>query len=248
MSIESNARKFGELYSAHHLTGWQLGNLVARSCQLGQAGRPTKITTVNGISVNLDDGNCPPVADYRVSLNRFAELAGISSSNVAYYWHAWNLAAEDGLVQSAQSLDIDEDDPSIDDLIADGIDWSDYYQRAKSKRTQKNSAPVEEVESEDPPAKKPTKKSTKSKEPQQDNDGDVSVSFGDASDKLLQARDAIENGISLFSSIPTDQLKESDFAIVTEISRAIATFSFQLASVTMRLEEEAKLKGWSVHE
>lgn len=139
--------------------GWRLGLLVARNVAPGKAGRPKA-------EDNHSLENDSPV---KVSMNQFAELAGVSVSHVKYYYDAWELAAEAKLVPSADSIapgdeevDVEADSIEVDDNPR--THWTHFYGLAKN-----------------PPdkAKKPEKK--RDSIPADDNDA-VDSDFGLADD------------------------------------------------------------------
>ena len=139
--IESDAQEFG---IGVRCGGWRLGLLVARSVEPGKAGRPS-----NNRSLENDSS--------KTSMNRFAELAGVSVSHVKYYYDAWQLAAQASLVPSAETIQPGDEDVDVE---ADSIEvednpkthWSHFYQLAKNppeKISKKKKQPKEEAVEED---------------------------------------------------------------------------------------------------
>lgn len=122
--IDSDAKEFGV---GVRCGGWRLGLLVARNVAKGTAGRPKA-------DANHSLENDSPA---KVSMNQFAELAGVSVSHVKYYYDAWELAAKASLVPSAEKIMPGEDDIDVE---ADSIEvednprthWSHFYQLAKN--------------------------------------------------------------------------------------------------------------------
>ncbi|KQH75838.1 hypothetical protein AO501_12375 [Mycobacterium gordonae] len=123
MSINDNAHEFGQHFKQG---GWRLGFLVARSVEHGgSGGRPSE-------NRSLENGSG------KVSISRFAELAGVSKSHVSYYFKAWQLAADDKLCPSAEQLSPDSDDGLRDDIDEDDNHtremWLKYLQQAREPR------------------------------------------------------------------------------------------------------------------
>jgi hypothetical protein len=87
MPVDDDAREFGQHFKQG---GWRLGLLVARNVEphKGQ-GKPRPPV----------DEAASPVADEKpskVSGTEFAAKAGVSKQCVAYYYKAWQLAADEG--------------------------------------------------------------------------------------------------------------------------------------------------------
>lgn len=132
MSVDEDAREFGQHFKQG---GWRLGLLVARNVEphKGQ-GKPRP--RVDEVAPMQD----LPVTE-KVSASAFAEKAGVSKQNVAYYYKAWQLAANDGNCPHAETLapddevldDIEEDDQHTREM------WSKYLQKAKEPREPKDS-------------------------------------------------------------------------------------------------------------
>lgn len=123
MAIQENAREFGQHFKQG---GWRLGFLVARSVEHGgNGGRPSENRSLENSSG-------------KVSISRFAELAGVSKSHVSYYFRAWQLAAEDGHCPPAEQMSPDSDDGLRDDIDKDDDHaremWSKYLQQAREAR------------------------------------------------------------------------------------------------------------------
>lgn len=141
--LQSDATEFG---IGVRCGGWRLGLLVARNVEPGQAGRPA--------------GNTSPVMDSsKVSMTKFAELAGTSQSQVTYYYKAWQLAAKANLVPNAAAIQPGDEEICVD---ADAIEveddpktqWSWFYSMAKNppkpKEVQKDSKPKQEKQPDTP--------------------------------------------------------------------------------------------------
>jgi hypothetical protein len=122
MPVDDDAREFGKHFKQG---GWRLGLLVARNVEPGSPGRP---------------GNRSPenVSD-KVSMSKFAELAGVSKSHVSYCFKAWQLAAGEGLCPHAETLS--PDDEVLDDIEQDDEHmlekWPKYLEKAKEPQEPK---------------------------------------------------------------------------------------------------------------
>lgn len=121
MAVDVDAREFGRHFKQG---GWRLGLLVARNVQLSQGKR-------TDLSTGGQDAETP----VKVSGAEFAQRAGVSKQNVAYYFRAWQLAADDGHCPHAENLEpnddealdhIEEDDQHARDL------WLVYYRKARN--------------------------------------------------------------------------------------------------------------------
>jgi hypothetical protein len=117
--LETDAKEFGV---GVRCGGWRLGLLVARNVERKAAGRPSNS------SLEMDSAA-------KVSLTKFAEMAGVSQSHVSYYLAAWELAANAGLVSHAESLspgeEIDVEVDNIEDEDNPNTHWSHFYKLAK---------------------------------------------------------------------------------------------------------------------
>jgi hypothetical protein len=108
--------------------GWRLGLLVARNVTPGKAGRPAAEDN------RSPENDSEPV---KLSMNKFAELAGVSVSHVKYYYDAWELASKASLVPSAGSIQPGDEDIDVE---ADSIEvddnprthWTHFYNLAKN--------------------------------------------------------------------------------------------------------------------
>lgn len=87
---------------------WEGGLLVARSAANDGRGRPSDIRKNPN----------------KVPLTRFAEWASVDDKTVARYLNAWNLAASDGLVPPADTL---EPGGLVDLSHLDAASWAHYY-------------------------------------------------------------------------------------------------------------------------
>jgi hypothetical protein len=125
MALDNDAREFGQHFKQG---GWRLGLLVARNVEHGGAGgRPA-------------ENRSPENSSGKVSISRFAEMAGVSKSHVSYCYKAWQLAADDGKCPHAEALS--PDDEVLDDIEEDDEDhtqelWAKYLQMAKEPQEPK---------------------------------------------------------------------------------------------------------------
>lgn len=112
-NIELDAKEFGE----HVKNGdWKLGLLVARSVEEGTGGPRT----------------AKDLAVSKISLRRFAELAGISDPTVKKYLVAWDRAADAGLVPHSSSLvpgqsTTDDGLPILNEEDHTKATWKEHY-------------------------------------------------------------------------------------------------------------------------
>lgn len=127
--VTKDAAEFGSHFKQG---GWRLGLLVARSVEQGTGGSRDNRSHVNSSA--------------KVSMRQFAEMSGVSLTNVSYYYRAWELAADDGRCTKAKELipgqddledQYDEDDEEL------RSDWSKYLKQARVAKkpvSQKDSA------------------------------------------------------------------------------------------------------------
>lgn len=103
--VEIDAKEFGRFATA---VGWRLGLIAARNVEpgTGQGG-----------------GNFGPHGP-KLSATEFAKIAGKSRQVVMRYHDAWKLAAEDGIVKSANKLNPGDETKLPDDETEP---WSYYY-------------------------------------------------------------------------------------------------------------------------
>lgn len=213
--LNSDAKEFGV---GVRCGGWRLGLLVARNvAHGGSGGRPTA------------ENRSPENGSEKVSISKFAELAGVSKSHVKYYLDAWELAAKAGLVPSSDQITPGEDDIDIE---ADSIEvednprthWTHFYQLAKTPQK----------ESKEP----------KTKEKKQDSvESEIDEDFGiSSSDEPMTEDEAAEAD----SSIQRNQLLEileSTQAIVARLSRIDSvsdnSILLQIASAALDLNTTA---------
>ncbi|QNJ59281.1 helix-turn-helix DNA-binding domain protein [Mycobacterium phage MrMiyagi] len=129
---KNDAAEFGRHFKQG---GWRLGLLVARNCLPSVGGRPTN-----------ESQNRPPVDSFteKTSIREFAEIAGVSKSTVAYYYKAWELAADAGLVLHASELNPGDDDSGVSELEEDNEDdeerrekWKVFYRQARNGEKKK---------------------------------------------------------------------------------------------------------------
>ena len=133
MTYDQDAREFGQ-HVRHG--GWRLGLLVARNCRPGQAGRPS-LKNCPHVDNYEDETNESTSSDNRVGFREFAKIAGVGHAQVAYYYKAWQLAAQDGKVPPADELD-SESEPLQDQLTDDDNTrdlWSKYLHMARESKT-----------------------------------------------------------------------------------------------------------------
>ena len=170
--IERDAKEFGV---SVRCGGWRLGLLVARNVEHGGSGGrpPANRSPENG----LGEG--------KVSMSRFAELAGVSKSHVSYYFNAWELASKAGLVPNAATLSVGDDEVDVEAESIEVEDnprthWSHFYQLAKN-----------------PPEKKPEKPKKKEDSEQVDQDFGLTDSDDDDSDDSLTEEQQAEADSSI---------------------------------------------------
>jgi hypothetical protein len=125
MSIEEDARAFGQHFKQG---GWRLGLLVARNVEphKGQ-GKPRP-------PVDEAESEQQSPSSEKVSGAEFAAKAGVSKQNVAYYFKAWQLAADAGQCPHAESMSPD-DDQALDHIDEEDEhtrdQWLVYYRKAR---------------------------------------------------------------------------------------------------------------------
>lgn len=139
--LDRDAQEFG---IGVRCGGWRLGLLVARNVAPAKAGRPS------AINHSLEND--------KVSMNSFAETAGVAVSQVKYYYDAWELAAQAGLVPKAsqivfgdEEVDVDIDSIEVDDNPR--TEWSHFYGLAR-KPPEKPKAQEKEQDSKPEPKAK----------------------------------------------------------------------------------------------
>ena len=126
-TIDRDAKEFGKHI---RLGGFHLGELVARNCypRKGQ-GQRTDLENEPWAPV-------PEVASGKVSLRKFAQLAGVAQRTVSYHYAAWELAAEEGICTPAAHLNPGDDDPLLKALTEEDDEitrhmWLAYFHRAR---------------------------------------------------------------------------------------------------------------------
>ncbi|AVD99684.1 hypothetical protein HWB51_gp066 [Mycobacterium phage Cuke] len=133
-----DANEFGRHFKQG---GWRLGLLVARNCLPSVGGRPTN-----------ESQNRPPVDSFteKTSIREFAEIAGVSKSTVAYYFKAWELAADAGLVLHSSDLNPGDDDSGVSELEEGNEDdeerrekWKVFYRQARNGEKKQAETKVE---------------------------------------------------------------------------------------------------------
>ena len=123
--LQSDASEFGRAIKCRD---WRLGLLVARNVALVGQGARTDLRT------SAEVGK-------KVSAAEFAKLASdsectVSERTVQYYYKAWELAADAGLVVHADQIEPGDDEvdhfkDSIEDKENPKTKWSYFYQLAK---------------------------------------------------------------------------------------------------------------------
>jgi len=132
-------------------------------------------------------------AGQRISLNEFAKLSGVSHGNVQYYWRAWNLAAEAGIVQAASSLGIDEDDMPDEEHLDD---WHEFYSAARHSE-QENERPTDSGESSDDQASDDQAGQTSENEQNHQADESTKVSdINSARHSLMDVKESVTTALS----------------------------------------------------
>lgn len=139
--LDRDAKEFG---IGVRCGGWRLGLLVARNVAPAKAGRPS--------AVNHSQEND------KVSMNAFAETAGVAVSQVKYYYDAWELAAQAGLVPKASQIifgdeEVDVDIDSIEVEDNPRTQWSHFYglarKPAEKSKGKEDSKPEPKAEAKD---------------------------------------------------------------------------------------------------
>lgn len=232
--IDRDAREFGV---GVRCGGWRLGLLVARNVAKGTAGRPKA-----DANHSLENDSLA-----KVSMNQFAELAGVSVSHVKYYYDAWELAAKASLVPSADKITPGDDEVCVD---ADAIEvednprthWSHFYQQAKN--------PVEKP--------KPAEKQEDSK-PKADREVDEDFGLSDDEDsegmesmteteraeadssilrnellEVLESLRAVESRLTRIGSVSDD--KDGLLAQIASVAMDISTMSMAVTAVNESVE------------
>lgn len=162
--LERDATEFGV---AVRCGGWRLGLLVARNVEPGQAGRPTEESATSSQLT-------------KVSMNRFAEMAGVSRKQVQDHYKAWELAAQAGLVPKADQIVFGDDEVAVDiDSIEvednPRTEWSHFYGLAKN-----------------PPKEKPKEKKEEKPKPEEvDEDFGISAETPMTEDEKAEADSSI---------------------------------------------------------
>lgn len=122
IDIDKDAAEFGQHFKQG---GWRLGLLVARS---------VKSSTGSGARSDLEH------VPGKVTTSEFAKKSGIGDRSIRFYYKAWELAADDGMVHHAKDLSPGDEDASLD---YDEIDfdnralWSKYLNKAREPKNPK---------------------------------------------------------------------------------------------------------------
>lgn len=214
--------------------GWRLGLLVARNVEPGKAGKPSAANR------SLENN--------KVSMNKFAELAGVSVSHVKYYYDAWELAAKANLVPAASKVEYGDDEICIDvDAIEDEDNprtfWSWFYSNAKNPPKQKEEK--KKVEKKEPEI------SSSTDEDEDDSDDDVDDDFGIQSftkEEAAEADSSIQRGelLEVLESLRVMQSKLESAGVAKgsngDIYNQIASLALDLstAATAMTVTEEEK--------
>lgn len=208
--LDRDAKEFG---IGVRCGGWRLGLLVARNVAPGKAGRPKA-------------GDNHSLENDKVSMNAFAEQAGVSPSHVKYYFDAWELAAQAGLVPKSdqiifgdEEVDVDIDSIEVDDNPR--TQWSHFYGLAKNPP---------------PRAEKPEKKEDSKAKPK--DDSRVNKDFG------IEPEDDEED------SMTESQRAEADSAIsrntlieVLESVQAVKSRVERISSATAHAEILSQIRS-----
>lgn len=110
-NIDRDAEEFG-----NHIkqgSGWRLGLLVARNVESSQGAR-----------TDLRTG-----AEVKVSGAEFARLSSASERTIQYYYNAWELAADEGVVEHAKNIVPGQ---AYELEVGKLPKWSTYYRKAKA--------------------------------------------------------------------------------------------------------------------
>lgn len=198
----------GEFGVAVRCGGWRLGLLVARNVAPAKPGRPRA------------DNHSPE--NEKVSMSKFAELAGCSPSQVKYHYDAWEFAAQAGLVPSCDKIELGDDEVCIDvDAIEDEENerthWAFFYKMAKN------------------PPEKPSATKEKKEKPK-------------VSEETTETQIDEDFGVSDKTSVTKEQVAEVDSTIarntLLEILESIQSVSSRLARVDGTMSDEnASLLG-----
>lgn len=226
--LTTDAQEFGR---AVRCGGWRLGLLVARNVAPAKAGRPA----AENASLEMDSA--------KVSMTKFAEIAGVSQSHVSYYYKAWELAAKAGLVPSAQSVDpgeenIDVETDSIEDDENPRTQWSWFYSLAKNPPKQEK--PVE------PKQDSKSESETTETDKNDNSDSELDEDFGlnesvtseqvaeaDSSvqrNELLEILESLRSAVSKMEAVGS--VKTTNESIVNQISSTAMDLSTTARSLT----------------
>jgi hypothetical protein len=125
MSLDNDAREFGQHFKQG---GWRLGLLVARNVEPHKGQGKPRPQVDEAANATADE------KPTKVSGTDFATKSGVSKQCVAYYYKAWQLAAEDGKCPHAETLS--PDDEVLDDIEEDDEHtremWSKYLEKART--------------------------------------------------------------------------------------------------------------------
>lgn len=181
--------------------GWRLGLLVARNVAPAKAGRP-----------KADNHS---LENEKVSMNRFAELAGVSPSHVKYHYDAWEFAAQAGLVPAADKITMGDEEVCIDvdaieDEENDRTHWSFFYKMAKNPPEKQS-------------AKKESKSEEKSKPESQVKDEEVDADFGISEKKPAPTKDEVAEADSAIQRNSLLEILESIQSAASRMARIDGT-------------------------
>lgn len=212
--------------------GWRLGLLVARNVAPAKAGRP-----------KADENHSQE--NEKISMNRFAELAGVSPSQVKYHWDAWEFASQAGLVPSADLIHLGDEDVCIDvDAIEDEENskthWSFFYRMAKNPPEKSSGKKDSEAKTES--KEKSSKPEPKVSDKEIDEDFGVEVTKDEVAEadsviqrnSLLEILETIQSAASRMARIDGTVTGEN-VGLLSQISSAamdLSTMSISLGMVT----------------
>lgn len=182
--------------------GWRLGLLVARNVAPAKAGRP-----------KADNHS---LENEKVSMNRFAELAGVSPSHVKYHYDAWEFASQAGLVPSSGLITVGDEDVCIDvdaieDEENDKTHWSFFYRMAKNPPEKQS-------------AKKESEKSDPKPQPKAEvDDNEVDEDLGISDKKPAPTKDEVAEADSVIQRNSLLEILETIQSVASRMARIDGT-------------------------
>jgi len=108
MSLDTDAREFGQHFKQG---GWRLGLLVARNVQPHKGQGKPRPQVDEGVIATADD------KPTKVSGTEFATQSGVSKQCIAYYYKAWQLAADDGKCPHAETWTPEAQEQYMDRML-----------------------------------------------------------------------------------------------------------------------------------